>query len=117
MKTFEPRFEQVITFKFNAKDTNQEEKGEGNAIWLWRAGYKEDEITNHLLDTFKRVFCRRFKPAAEAFKILEEDQPWNYFWVRKKELSPDMKEFLTRWLKFMETLEKKTKTHTLRELE
>jgi hypothetical protein len=106
MKTFEPRFEHAITIKFTAKDTNQEEKGEGNTIWLQRAGYKEEEITDHLLETFKWVFCRRFKPAAEVLRISEEDQPWNYFWVRKKKLYSDMIEFLTRWLKLVETLEK-----------
>jgi hypothetical protein len=106
MKTFEPRFEQAITFKFNAKDTNQEDKGEGNAFWLRQAGYHEEEITKHFLDTFKRVFCRRFKPAAEVLRISEEDQTWNYYWVRKKNLSSDMIGFLTRWLTFVEKLKK-----------
>jgi hypothetical protein len=106
MKTFEHRFEQAINFKFNAKDTNQEERQEGNAIWLRRAGYTEEEITDHLLDTFKRVFCRRFKSAADALKISEEDQPWNHFWVRKVALTADMKGVLSRWLKFIESLEK-----------
>jgi hypothetical protein len=111
MKTFEPRFEQAITFKFNAKDTNQEDMGEGNAFWLRRAGYHEEEITEHLLDTFKRVFCRRFKPAAEVLRISEEEQPWNYCWVRKKNLSADMIGILTRWLTFVKTLEKNKNTY------
>ncbi len=105
MKIFEQRFEVAIKFKLNAKDTDQENNREGNDAWLQRAGYKEEEITDHLMDTFKRVFCRRLKPAVEALKISEEDQPWNYFWVRRKELSSALKGFLHKWLKFVKTLE------------
>ncbi len=104
MKTFEERFDQVIVFKFNVRDTNQEEKGEQNSVWLRRSGYKEAEITEKLLDIFKRVFCRRFKSAADALKISEEDQPWNNFWVRKKHLSSDMLGLLPKWFKFVNTL-------------
>jgi hypothetical protein len=65
MKTFEQRFKLAIKFECNAKDTDQENNREGNATWLQRAGYKEEESTDHLLDMFKRIsvggFSRRQK--------------------------------------------------------
>ena len=110
MKQYEERFEKALLFKLNGKKTDQDKKGSGNSIWLRRAGYTEAEITKHLLETFKRVFCRRVTPITESPNIPEEDQPWNKHWVQKLDLNVDLKMFIPEWLKFLTELEQKKKT-------
>ena len=109
MKQYEERFEKALLFKLNGKKTDQDKKGSGNSIWLCRAGYTEAKITKHLLETFKRVFCRRVTPITESPNIPEEDQPWNKHWVQKLDLNVDLKMFIPEWLKFLTELEQKKK--------
>lgn len=87
------RFGLAIDFKLNSRKTNCGTNG--NLAWLKKAGYSDTDITPQLRVAFKRTYSRQCKQLISPSSIEEEDQPWHKHWVRKLQLSENMKKILT----------------------